>query len=93
MDLQALFRKRIVDNVCGMGRGRARVILCARLLCDKDHMKNCLGLTKGHDNIYSSLSLTVELKSSYRHAKEIATALLKAKFDNDITITLKMIPF
>lgn len=86
--------------------GNALLIMCAEwekdgeqlysvhgFFVDKDHMKRCLGLVKGTDNIYSSKRLTVELKSSYRHSKDIATALIKAKFDDDISITLKMIPF
>ena len=52
---------------------------------DKNHMKNCLGLTKGHDNAYDNDCIRLKKirlnKTKSRNYKDIITALVKA-FDN-----------
>lgn len=59
--------------------------------CDKDHMKNCLGLNKDYkQNIYSDRLIKIELNADYRHTPFILQQLAKAKFDNPIEI--KLIP-
>jgi hypothetical protein len=48
---------------------------------DKKHMENCLGLTKGHDNMYSGYQTLTKFRMDMekcRHWKEIAVALKKA---------------
>lgn len=61
--------------------------------CDKEHMKNCLGLKKGYENIYANHKIELELDSNYRHTATIAQAFCKAKWDDDVTLTIKCIPF
>lgn len=57
--------------------------------CDKEHMKNCLGLTKGYDNIYNHIQYNkITLFKEYRYTKDIVNAFIKAKFDNTIEIQI-----
>lgn len=61
---------------------------------DKNHLKNCFGLTKEYkENIYANYSISVELDSNYKYTPDIAFALCKAKFNDDIIITIKCIPW
>ena len=50
--------------------------------CDEQHMKNCLGLAKGKENIYADDSdrwVKIRLsKTKCRHYRKIAAALKKA---------------
>lgn len=47
--------------------------------CDKEHAKNCLGLTKGHDNIYSDCDdLSVELWGDKKSTIDLAVLFMKA---------------
>lgn len=48
---------------------------------DKKHMENCLGITKGHDNMYSGYQTLTKFRMDMvkcRYWKEIAVALKKA---------------
>ncbi len=57
--------------------------------CDKDHMKNCLGLTKGYENIHKDvIDLILTLRADYRYTKDIVSAFAKADFNNEITIKI-----
>lgn len=57
---------------------------------DKEHAKNCLGITKGYDNIYNTEYEQIRKirinKAKYRYTKELVDMLVKA-FDN-ITIEI-----
>lgn len=56
---------------------------------DKQHMNNCLGLTKGHDNIYASHGRLKRIsfnKVKSRNYKQIIPALIKAFDDIEIKI-------
>lgn len=56
---------------------------------DKEHMKNCLGLTKGHnENIFSDRKIQIELYQEYRHTPFMVQQLAKAKFDYPINIRI-----
>ncbi len=59
--------------------------------CDKEHAKNCLGLARGHNNIYNTPYETVTKivlnKKKCRYFKEIVELFTKA-FD-DIVIEVK----
>lgn len=58
--------------------------------CDKDHMKNCLGLSRGYrQNIYTDWegSHIFLYEDNCPHARQIADALFRA-FDN-ITVTIQ----
>ena len=58
--------------------------------CDKDHMKNCLGLSRGyHHNIHSDWegSHIFLYEDNCPHARQIADALFRA-FEN-ITVTVQ----
>lgn len=51
---------------------------------DKDHMKNCLGLTKGNSNIYKDIPCrlaSIKLNKETKYLKDIVSCLIKA-FDN-----------
>lgn len=52
--------------------------------CDKDHAKNCLGLTKGHNNLMTSV-VEVRLNAASDYSKPIGdlflTAMKKQKWD------------
>lgn len=62
----------------------------ANFFCDKDHMKNCLGLSKDHkENIFKDCLKEVELNAEYRNTPIILQHLAKASFDKDIKITIK----
>ena len=56
---------------------------------DKEHMKNCLGLTRGHDNIYQDWegSHIFLYEDNCPHARQIADAMFRA-FEN-ITVTIQ----
>lgn len=56
--------------------------------CDKDHMKNCLGLSKGCDNIYEGYDIIIELSSAYKETPTIVSALAKAKGFKSLTIKI-----
>ena len=48
---------------------------------DKKHMENCLGITEGHDNMYSGYQTLTKFRMDMvkcRYWKEIAVALKKA---------------
>ena len=56
---------------------------------DKDHLKNCCGLTKGHENIFEGeewQELTIDTKYCH-YWKDIITMLMKVMPDCKITIT------
>lgn len=54
---------------------------------DKVHMRNMLGLSRGHDNVMESWGITsMELDTNYKETGEIIQMLAKAKME--ITITL-----
>ncbi len=56
---------------------------------DKDHMKNCLGLTKGYEgNIFQDTKLEIELYAEYRYTPFMVQQLAKANFDHPIKITV-----
>lgn len=62
----------------------------ANFFCNKDHMKNCLGLSKDHTkNIFKDCLKEVELNAEYRNTPIITQHLAKASFDKDIKITIK----
>lgn len=52
---------------------------------DKEHAKNCLGLTKGFDNIFNKKLYQIRKirinKAKYRYTKDLVDMLIKA-FDN-----------
>lgn len=55
--------------------------------CNKDHMRNCLGIAKNFDNIYNHYQYNkITLYKEYRYTKDIVNAFIKAKFDNVIEI-------
>ncbi len=56
---------------------------------DKEHMRNCLGLTKGYDNIYQDWegSHIFLYEDNLPHARQIADALFRT-FEN-ITVTVQ----
>lgn len=53
---------------------------------NKDHMKNCLGLTKGFENIHEDREIKLVLKPNSKSAKTIAESFIKAKFKKRLTI-------
>lgn len=56
---------------------------------DKQHAKNCLGLTKGYENLYNGENgkiTKLRLSKEYRYLKDLTAMLVKA-FD-DITIEI-----
>lgn len=53
---------------------------------DEAHAKNCLGLSKGYENILDyEISLTL---NNSKNAKKIAQLFAKAKFSKDLTIKI-----
>ena len=64
--------------------------------CDESHMKDCLGLSKGHeDNMYSGelnntriIKVTI-WRDKTPHFKKIAAALTAAVFPEGITIEIR----
>lgn len=57
--------------------------------CDKEHMKNCLGLGDDKCNIHNfERDVVVTLRKDYRGTKDIVNALIKAKFEDGITIRI-----
>lgn len=61
----------------------------ASFFCDKDHMKNCLGLNKDYkQNIYCESLIKIELSAGYRNTPFILQQIAKAKFDNPVEIKL-----
>ena len=57
--------------------------------CDKTHMNNCLGLTKGHYNIYAENGRLKRIsfnKAKSKNYKTIIPALVKAFDDIEIKI-------
>lgn len=54
---------------------------------DKTHLRNCLGLNKGYDNIYADSKIELNLDKS-KDSKLIASEFIKAKFNNPIKITI-----
>lgn len=52
---------------------------------DKEHAKNCLGITKGYDNMFNTEYERIEKirinKGKYRYTKDLVDMLIKA-FDN-----------
>ena len=57
----------------------------AWFFANKDHAKNCLGLTKGYDNIQIDWD-TFELDTSYKETEQFVQLLAKAK--EKVTIKL-----
>ena len=57
---------------------------------DKDHMNNCLGITKGHDNIFGNELKAIRLNTENTHLWEIAKAFGKAYNGTDFTITINL---
>jgi len=57
--------------------------------CDKQHMNNCLGLTKGHENIYARNGRLKRIsfnKAKSRNYNQIIPALIKAFDDIEIKV-------
>ncbi len=54
---------------------------------DKSHLRNCLGLNKGYDNIFIDQEIELILDSS-KDSKLLASEFIKAKFNNPIKITI-----
>ena len=63
---------------------------CEICFCDKDHMKNCLGLNKGYSNIFKDRLKRIELNASYRNTPYIVQQIAKAQFDN--VVEIKILP-
>lgn len=64
----------------------------AGFFADKAHMNNCLGLTKGHENIYARNGRLKRIsfnKAKSKNYKEIISALVKAFDDIEIKIYTK----
>lgn len=60
---------------------------------DENHMKNCLGLTKGYENMYANTFKKITLKQCKTTIK-LLQAFVKAKWENDIEIILQTeLPF
>ena len=57
---------------------------------DKEHAKNCLGLTKGHENMFNTDKYKVKgihlNKKKYRYTKDLVDMLIKAFDDIKIEI-------
>ena len=65
----------------------------SNFFCDKEHMKNCFGLNKGCDNIFEDNLKEITIKQDYRYTKDIIQCIAKAKFTNNIVITLTNEPW
>lgn len=59
------------------GKDKYRV---AWFLCDKTHMKDCLGLTKGHDDMFEgNVDKLIIYKDRSQYWKDIVDAFTKAE--------------
>ena len=45
---------------------------------DEKHLKNCLGLTRGYDNLYQDIIVKIKLNVFYKDCVKIATYFAKA---------------
>lgn len=89
------FKDETIVNQYNLYDGNALMIACFEtnntyqlynFFADKNHMKNCLGLTKGYDNIYEDKEIKLVLKPNSKSAKTIAEGFIKAKFKERLTI-------
>lgn len=89
------FKDETIVNQFNLYDGNALMIACfetentyqvSNFFADKDHMKNCLGLTKGYDNMYENYEIQLILKPKSKSAKTIAEGFIKAKFKKKLTI-------
>ena len=58
---------------------------------DKDHMNNCLGLSKGSTPIfYDNVPYRIDLESSYSYKEQVAKSFLKwaEKYDHPLVIVI-----
>lgn len=59
---------------------------------DKEHMKNCLGLNKGTENIYSREILELRM-SKCKEQETMFQAFSIAQFEQDISLIIQKCPF
>lgn len=83
--------------VCNLYRGNAQIIAVnefpdgtyslAWFSADKQHLRNMLGLTKGHQNVFKDFEITkMRLNTRYKEVATIVSDFAKAKLP--ITIEL-----
>lgn len=86
------------ERVCNLYKGNAYMISVYEdaetntynvswFACDKDHLKNILGLSAGHSNVFKDFGIKkIRLDTSYKHVPTIVNMIARAKFPIEIEL-------